>query len=160
MILGQLYCCPLCATQRASQQTGVSLPTPPTLVSYDQDWLLSVKQRHTELSPLVRDTLRQLGIHSSLPCRSKKRKRRPCRAGQRKQRGRTIPVLISHRKELSRPDRCFNSSTGNHDHLIRVLVRSSSLSKARGLKVLLFNARSVGKPEKLTEPRPLFPTTT
>ena len=60
-------------------------------------------------------------------------------------------MLISHRKELSLPDRCSSSSKVNHDNLMSVSLQSSSLSKARRLKVPLFDARSVEKPEKRTE---------
>ena len=108
-ILGQPYCLPSRAAQHVSQLTTVSQPTLPAPINkhdmLDRDWLLSAKTQHTELTPLVCDTFRQLGIHSNLQCQSKRKKRRPYRAGRRKWQGRLIPVLISPQNELLCPHR-------------------------------------------------------
>ena len=73
----------------------------------------------------------------------------PYRAGRKKHKGRLIPVLISSRNELSthfhqRCDSCVNSCNLIHVPLNAVETQS------RRLTVALFNAGSVGSPEKRT----------
>ncbi|WP_419587514.1 endonuclease/exonuclease/phosphatase family protein, partial [Thiolapillus sp.] len=77
-------------------------------------------------------------------------KKRPYRAGRRKTKGRKIPV-ISSTAFTSVPTCSVNRPSVNFDNLIQVPLSSQPQDRQGQLCVALFNACSVGTPEKRTE---------
>ena len=142
--------CTARAVQHACQLTFLSDATLPATVMYDRDRLLAKKDAFSEPAASVCHTFRQLGIHKGLSCQSKRKKKRPYRARRRKQQGRPIPELLSSRNEHSTCLRQRCDSRVNSCNLIHVPLLSPK-TQSRGRTVALFNARSVGTPEKRTE---------
>ena len=145
-----------CFTARAAntcQHSGVFLPVPGSLrYQYNRDALLAVKSKQTTVSPAVCNRLHELSIHSrhDFPCKKKTGKKRPYRAGRRKTKGRKIPV-ISSTAFTSVPTCSVNRPSANFDNLIQVPLSSQPQDRQGQLCVALFNACSVGTPEKRTE---------
>ena len=76
--------------------------------------------------------------------------KRPYRAGRRKTKGRKIPVISS--TAFTSAHTCsVNRRSVNFDNLIQVPLSSQPQDRQGQLSVELFNACSVGTPEKRTE---------
>ena len=111
-----------------------------------------MKSKQTTVSPAVCNRLHELSIHSrhDFPSMKKTGKKRPYKAGRRKTKGRNISV-ISSTAFTSVPTCSVNRPSVNFDNLIQVPLSSQPQDRQGQLCVDLFNACSVGTPEKRTE---------